>query len=263
MPEPVVLYEKKGHIAVITINRPEKMNAYNGEVCTLEVKYIKDFTDDPNLYVAILTGAGDKAFCGGADMRMRRVVPREGEPLPTPMPEAIFHHGDIKDVYKPIIAAINGYCVSGGLSHAMVCDIRIAAEHATFGLQQVRFGIPSPVGVNQLTRCVGLSNALPLILTGMRISAQEALRIGLIHKIVPLKDLMPAAFEMAELILQNPPTHVRLRKEDALRGYELPLETAKKLGGFIEQQVPPEETKEGVTSFLEKRKPDWSKIAKR
>ena len=259
MPEPVLLYEKKGPIAVITVNRPEKMNAYNGEVVTLLADAIDDFRDDPNIYVAILTGTGDKAFIAGADMTMM-APPKKDEPAPIPFPRGrMFHEGDIK-VYKPIIAAINGYCLSGGLCHALQCDIRIAAEHATFALQQVRFGAHSPSSTQLLSRRIGLSNALYLSLTGVRISAEEALRMGIIHKIVPLKDLMTAAFEMAETILANCPTHVRVRKEHALRGYSLPYDEARTMAAYLEDQVPAEERQEGVTSFLEKRKPDWSKV---
>ncbi len=262
MPEPVVLYEKKGPIAVVTINRPEKMNAYNGEVCTLEAKYFEDFRDDSNLHVAILTGAGDKAFIAGADMSEMR--PRkEGEPPPIPYPRGrTFHVGDIK-IWKPIIAAINGYCLSGGLCHALECDIRIAAEHATFGLQQVRFGVQSPASSQRLARMVGLSNALYLSLSGVRITAEEALRMGIIHKIVPLKDLMTAAFEMAETLLANVPTHLRARKEHLLRYFHLDYDDARALGGIIESQVPNEERQEGIRAFFEKRKPDWSNIFKK
>jgi E-phenylitaconyl-CoA hydratase len=262
MSEVVLLYEKKGPIAVITVNRPEKMNAYNGEVVTLLADAIEDFRDDPDVYVAILTGAGDRAFIAGADMAM--MVPQEeGEPTRVPFPRGrMFHEGDIK-VYKPIIAAINGYCLSGGLCHALQCDVRIAAEHATFALQQVRFGAHSPSSTQLLSRCIGLSNALYLSLTGVRISAEEALRMGIIHRIVPLEDLMPAAFEMAEIVLANCPTHVRVRKEHAIRGYSLPYDEARTMAAHLEDQVPAEERQEGVRSFREKRKPDWSKVTRR
>ena len=155
MPESLVLYEKKGPIAVVTINRPEKMNCYNGETCVSLGDIFCDFRDDPDLYVAILTGAGEKAFCAGADMR-GMVTPKEGEPAPLPFPRGrMFHEGDIK-IYKPIVAAINGYCLSGGLCHALQCDVRVAAEHATFGLQQVRFGARSPSSTQLLARNISI-----------------------------------------------------------------------------------------------------------
>jgi enoyl-CoA hydratase/carnithine racemase len=261
MSDSLVLYEKKGPIAIVTINRPEKMNVYNGEVCVLLGDAFCDFRDDPSLYVAILTGAGERAFCAGADMR-GMVPPKEGEPAPIPFPRGrMFHEGDIK-VYKPIVAAINGYCLSGGLCHALQCDIRIAAENATFGLQQVRFGAQSPASTHLLARNIGMSNAMYLSLTGARIDAEEALRMGIIHKIVPLKDLMSAAHDMADTLLDNCPTHLRARKEHLLRGYNLPYDEARAMGGYLESQVPAEERSEGITAFFEKRKPDWSKIPK-
>ena len=261
MSESLVLYEKKGPVAMVTINRPEKMNTYNGEVCLLLGDAFLDFRDDPDLYVAILTGTGDRAFCAGADMR-GMVPPKEGESAPIPFPRGrMFHEGDIK-IYKPIIAAINGYCLSGGLCHALQCDIRIAAEHATFGLQQVRFGAHSPSSTHLLARNIGMSNAMYLSLTGSRINAQEALRMGVIHKIVPLKDLMPAALEMAETLMGNCPSHLRARKEHLLRGYNLPYDEARAMGGYLEDQVPEEEKREGISAFFEKRKPDWSKVRK-
>jgi E-phenylitaconyl-CoA hydratase len=259
MSESLVLYEKKGPIAVVTINRPEKMNCYNGETCVSLGDIFCDFRDDPDLYVAILTGTGERAFCAGADMR-GMVTPKEGEPAPMPFPRGrMFHEGDIK-IYKPIVAAINGYCLSGGLCHALQCDVRIAAEHATFGLQQVRFGARSPSSTQLLARNIGMSNAMYLSLTGLRIDAQEALRMGIIHKIVPMKDLKDAAFDMAETLAANCPTHLRARKEHLLRGYNLPYDEARAMGGFLEDQVPDEERQEGIQSFFEKRKPDWSKV---
>ncbi|MBM2825160.1 MAG: hypothetical protein HW402_824 [Dehalococcoidales bacterium] len=257
MPEPVVLYEKKDRVAIITFNRPEKMNCYNGEVMALIRKYFIDFRDDNHLLVAILTGTGQKAFCAGADMRM--TTPKEGEAPSTPMSGPHWHVGDVR-VYKPVIAAINGYCLSGGLMHALSCDIRIAAEHAEFGIQQVRFGISSAASTQKMARCIGLSNATYLSLTGIRISAQEAFRMGIIHKITTLKDLMPAAFDMAELLMLNSPTHIRTRKEHLLRGQELPYDEARSMGAFLEEQVPDVEKEELVRAFFEKRKPDMNKI---
>ena len=263
MSEPVVLYEKKGHIAIITINRPQKMNAYNAEVLTMESEIWTDFRDDPNLYVAILTGTGDQAFCAGGDMSMLYTIRDEESPDTRIFEIPLFHTGDLH-IYKPIIAAVNGYCLSGGLSHALHCDIRIAAENATFGYQQVRYGaVPSWIGPAMLPHQIGLSNTLYLLLTGARIDAQEALRMSLIHKIVPQKDLMTAAFEMAETLLMNSPSHMRVKKEASFRALSLPIEEAKMMSFYMEGKVPKEESKEGVASFLEKRKPDWSKVIKK
>lgn len=262
MSGPAVVYEKRGGIAIITINRPEKMNAYNAEVNRLEKEVFSDFRDDPDMLVAIITGAGEKAFCAGADMNAIRPSTSTGPSASTGVQssEEMYHLRDAK-VYKPIIAAINGYCLSGGLSLALDCDVRIAAEHASFGLQQARYGARSPNGVQELTRHIGLSRALYLIVTGTRIGAQEALQMGIVHKVVPLKDLMSTALEVAEAIQMNSPTHVRVRKEAAIRFLNLPFDEACRMGGILEDQVPPEEKREGIAAFLEKRKPNWHKMS--
>lgn len=260
MPEPVVLYEKKDHVAIITLNRPAKMNAYNAEVLIKESEIWADFRDDPNLYVAILTGAGDQAFCAGGDMTMMSTIRNDDSPDSRIFRIPLFHNGDLR-IMKPIIGAINGYCLSGGLTHALHTDIRIASENATFGYQQVRYAAsPSWMGPARLPHEIGLSNTLYLLLTGTRIDAQEALRMCLIHKIVPQKDLMAAAFEMAETLLMNSPSHMAIKKDSIFRCLSLPLEEAKMVSWFQEGKVPMAESKEGVASFLEKRKPDWSKV---
>jgi enoyl-CoA hydratase/carnithine racemase len=256
--EPVVIYEKRDHVAVITLNRPEKLNAYNAEVLTLESEIWADFRDDPDLYVAILTGAGEKSFCAGADLSMMNTIRDEDSPDSSINRIPLFHMGHHK-VYKPIIAAINGYCVSGGLAHALMCDIRIAAEHSRFAFQQVKFAaVPSVIGTVVLPKYIGLSNALYMILTAKQIDAETALRWGLIHEVVPADKVMDAAWEMAETILLNSPSHMMAKKEGALRGISLPIDEAKLMAASLDIQVPIAESKEGTSAFLEKRKPDWS-----
>lgn len=262
MSEPVVLYEKRGHVALITLNRPEKLNAYDAEVLTLESEIWADFRDDPDLYVAILTGTGERSFCAGADLSMMHTIRDDDSPDQRINEIPLFHMGQ-HQIYKPIIAAINGYCVSGGLAHALMCDIRIAADHARFAFQQVKFAaVPSVIGTVVLPKYIGLSNALYMILTGKQIDAPTALSWGLVHEVVPAKDLMSAAWEMADTLLMNSPTHMRVKKEAALRGISLPIEEAKMMAGFLDSRVPVTESKEGTSAFLEKRAPDWSKVAR-
>lgn len=257
-----VLYEKQDGVAVITLNRPEKLNAYNADVLELESEIWTDFRDDPKMRVAILTGAGDRSFCAGADLSMMNTIRDEGSAdderignLPL-----VFHMGQ-HDIYKPIIGAINGYAVSGGLAHALQCDIRIAAEHARFAFQQVKFAaVPSVTGTVLLPKYIGLSNALYMILTGKQIDAQTALMWGLVHEVVPAEDLMKAAWDMAETIMKNSPSHLRSKKEGALRGVAMPMEEAKMMALHLEAKVPVAESKEGISAFLEKRDPDWSKF---
>ena len=260
MSEPVVLYEKHGHVALITLNRPEKLNAYNADVLALESEIWADFRDDPKLLVAILTGAGDKSFCAGADLSMMNTIRDDDSPDKRITEIPLFHMGEHR-IYKPIIAAINGYCVSGGLAHALMCDIRIAAEHARFAFQQVKFAaVPSVIGTVVLPKYIGLSNALYMILSAKQIDAERALSWGLVHEVVPAKDLMSAAWEMADTLLMNSPTHMQVKKEAALRGISLPIDEAKMMAGFLDARVPVSESKEGTAAFLEKRRPDWSSV---
>jgi enoyl-CoA hydratase/carnithine racemase len=260
MSEPVVIYEKKGHVALITLNRPEKLNAYNADVLDLESKIWADFRDDPNLYVAILTGAGDRAFCAGADLSMMNTIRDEDSPDERINKIPLFHMGQ-HQIYKPIIAAINGYCVSGGLAHALMCDIRIATPSARFAFQQVKFAaVPSVIGTVVLPKYIGLSNAMYMILSAEQIDAQTALSWGLVHKVVAQEDLMTSAWAMAETLLMNSPSHMMAKKEGALRGISLPIEEAKMMAASLEVSVPVAESKEGTSAFLEKRKPDWDKV---
>ncbi len=184
-----IIYEKKDKIAIITINRPEAMNAIDPETSEELSKAWMDFRDDPSLWVAILTGAGDKAFSAGADLK--KMIPflatlspferRERE-------EKCPGFGGITrrlNIWKPIIAAINGFCLAGGLEMALACDIRVAAEHATFGLMEVSRGIiPGAGGTQRLPRMIPVAKAMEMILMAQRIDAQEALRLGLVNRVV-------------------------------------------------------------------------------
>jgi enoyl-CoA hydratase/carnithine racemase len=260
MSEPVVLYEKRDQIALITLNRPEKLNAYDAEVLMLESEIWADFRDDPDLQVAILTGAGDRAFCAGADLSMMRTIRDDDSPDQRISQIPLFHMGEHK-IHKPIIAAIHGYCLSGGLAHALMCDIRIAAENSRFAFQQVKFAaVPSVIGTVVLPKYIGLSAALYMILTAKQIDAQRALQWSLVHEVVPREELMPAAWEMAETVLQNSPSHMQAKKEGALRGITLPFEEAKMMAAYLDNKVPVAESKEGTSAFLEKRAPDWRKV---
>jgi enoyl-CoA hydratase/carnithine racemase len=260
--EAVVLYEKRDHVALITLNRPAKLNAYDAEVLELESEIWADFRDDPSLLVAILTGAGDRAFCAGADLSMMNTIRDADSPDERINSIPLFHMGHHK-IYKPIIAAINGYCVSGGLAHALMCDIRIATPSARFAFQQAKFAaVPSVIGTVVLPKYIGLSNALYMVLTAKQIDAATALTWGLVHEVVEPEDLMSAAWEMAETVMGNSPSHLRVKKEGALRSVSLPIEEAKLMAAALEASVPVAESKEGTSAFLEKRKPDWTQFIK-
>ena len=187
-----------------------------------------DFRDDPNLWVGILTGAGEKAFSAGADLKtmipmlakLSAIERRERE-------EKFPGLGGITrglNIWKPIIAAINGLCLAGGLEMALSCDLRVAAEHATFGLMEVSRGIiPGAGGTQRLPRMIPIAKAMEMILMAQRIDAQEALRLGLVTRVVPLAELMPTAMKMAEAISQNAPLAVRAAKEAIIRGLSTTL----------------------------------------
>lgn len=253
--------EKRERIAILTINRPEAMNALDPETSRALTEAWIEFRDDAEVWVAILTGAGDKSFCAGADLKTvgayyRNLTPTERRARADTQPGlgGITRH---LNIWKPIIAAINGHCLAGGLELALSCDLRIAAEHATFGLTEVKWGImPGAGGTQRLPRAIPLCKALEMILTAERISAQEARRIGLINQVAPLSDLMPAAIKMAERICENGPLAVRAAKEAVWRGLELPLEDGLRLEWFLAESLrQTEDAQEGPRAFTEKRPP--------
>jgi enoyl-CoA hydratase/carnithine racemase len=256
-----IIYEKKGRIATITINRPEVRNAIDLETGQELIEAWTDFRDDPDVWAAILTGAGDKAFSSGADLSSvgeyyRSLTPFERRHLSetTPGLGGITRHIRIM---KPIIAAINGYCFAGGLEMALACDFRLASDNAVFGLLEVTRGIiPGAGGTQRLPRIIPLTKALEMILLGRKIDAQEAFRIGLVNEVIPLSDLMPAAYRMAEEVCRNGPLAVQAAKEAVYRGLELPLEEGLRLEQFLAEPVRnSDDAKEGVQAFLKKRDP--------
>jgi E-phenylitaconyl-CoA hydratase len=258
-----VIYEKKDKIAVITINRPEAMNSIDPETSEELARVWTDFRDDPDLWVAILTGAGEKAFSAGADLKkmipmLARLAPIERREREEKFPGL----GGITrglNIWKPIIAAINGFCLAGGLEIAMACDIRVAAEHATFGLMEVSRGIiPGAGGTQRLPRLIGVTRAMEMILLAQRIDATEALRLGLVNRVVPAAEVMPAALKYAEAILQNAPLAVRAAKEAIVRGLSMPLEEGLRLEPVIQSYLlQSQDAIEGPKAFAEKRKPVW------
>lgn len=248
------LYEKKDRIAVLTINRPEAMNAFTAEMLRAMDAAFDDFNKDAELWVAILTAAGDKAFSSGMDLKEAIPLLATGDELGyedhTKRP--------FSDVFKPIIAAVNGYCIAGGLEFLQGTDIRIAAEHATFGLGEVRWGIIPTGGSHiRLPRQIPWAVAMELLLTGRPLDARRAYDIGLVNQVVPAEELMPTAFKLAETICKNGPLAVRTAKEIAVRslGLESGFVLEKALGARV---MASEDAKEGPRAFAEKRKPRFT-----
>ena len=246
----VVEYKKEGRIAHIIINRPDAMNAFNSEVFQALWYAFADFRDDNDLWVAVLTGAGDRAFSAGADIKgLVSGFSPEGDDVPV-RPD---------NVWKPFIAAINGYCLGGGCELALMCDIRIASENAQFGQPEVNIGfMPAMGGTVRIPRFLPRAIAAEMLLTGNRINAQEALRIGLVSRVVPKEKLMDTAREIANTILTRGPLGVRAVKESMVRGYDMTLDEGlaleKELSGYLRAT---EDFVEGAKAFAEKRPPQY------
>ena len=247
-------YTKEGKIATFTINRPEAMNALNLQVTRELHEALIDFRDDENLWVGIFTGAGDKAFCAGA--AIKGVLPclaKDGQGM---WAFAATHNRGM-DLWKPLIAAINGFCLGGGLEIALGCDIRIAGEKARLGVPEVTLGlIPGDGGTQRLPRAIPRCKAAEMLLMGRLIDAQEAYRIGLVNTVVPPDQVMSTAKEWAETICKAGPLAVRAAKQAMLRGCEMPLNDGLRLEFMLNAYVTStEDFTEGTTAFVEKRKP--------
>jgi len=247
-------YKKEGRIAIFTINRPEALNSMNMEAVRELHETMVDFRDDPELWVGIITGAGEKAFSAGADIKDTLPFMKEHRDSPWATP-AIPMRG--LELWKPLIAAINGLALGGGLEIALACDIRIASENARFGTPEVTLGlIPGWGGTQRLPRMLPWCKAAEILLMGRLIDAQEASRIGLVNKIVPVEELMPTAREWAEVICQAGPLAVRAAKEAMIRGCGMTLEEGLRLENSLEAYLlETEDFTEGTTAFVEKRKP--------
>ena len=254
-----VNYEKRGKTAVITLNRPESYNAINSDVWQGLTDFWLAARDDPDVWVLIVTGAGDKAFCAGVDLKetteRKLQAEKEGRPFVSAMPQVTPMKG--MDMPKPVIAAINGIAAGGGLELALACDIRIAAEHARLGLPEVAVGlIPGAGGTQRIPRLIPFGLALEMLMTGDLIPAQEACRLGLVNKVVPAAELLPAALSLADRINENGPLAVRAVKEAACRGMQMSLAEGLQLETLIVNRVrQSEDSWEGPRAFAEKRKP--------
>lgn len=254
-----VIYQKTGHIAYVTIDNAAKENCLSEQVDHDLWKVWYDFRDDPELYVAILTGAGEKSFCSGSDLAayVENVSKRTAEWNRRRALEGPNLGGITKgiNVWKPIIGAINGHCLAAGMELAMACDIRVAADHAVFGVANRRWNVGAESGLTQrLPHIVGLGNALELLITGRWFDAAEAYRIHFVNRVVPARDLMPACTEMAEQICQFPQSSLRTDKEACVRGLGLPLEEGLRLENTLwNTNLALSDTVEGPRAFVAKR----------
>lgn len=255
--------EQHEHILVVTIDRPEARNAINLAMTQTLIGIWRNFADDPDLRVAVLTGAGDLAFCAGADLK------EVGAWYASMTPEERHHHAETEpglggitrnlDPGKPIIAAINGICFAGGLEMALACDIRVAAEHATFGFPEAKWGLmPGAGGTQRLPATTADSTAMEMLLTGDPIDAERALCSGLVSTVVPASELMVTAMGLATRIARNAPLATRAVRRAAREGRHLPIEE----GLRLEQQIAEplrqsEDVQEGLRAFRERRTPQF------
>ena len=255
-----ILYEKRGRVAYITINRPEARNAIDLETSRELAQAWQDFRDDENVWIGVLTGAGEKAFSAGADLKS--LIPMMTGAARNNAAADDGGFGGITrgfECWKPIIAAVNGFCLAGGTEMMLACDLRIASENATIGLTEVRWGIiPGAGGTQRLPRIIPLARAMEIILLGEPITAEEAYRIGLINKVVPQAELMNEVERWVNTLLERGPLALRAAKQAMLQGLDMTLAEGMQLEQrLFRQMLATEDAKEGPLAFAQKRKPEF------
>jgi enoyl-CoA hydratase/carnithine racemase len=254
-----VLYERKGHISTITLNRPEVRNAFTlAMLDELNECFIR-FRSDENAWVAVVTGAGS-AFSAGHDVNEINSLFKKGLGELPSLWDTFYHNSFQYDLelYKPVIAAVNGHCVGEGCLTAMSCDLRICSESALFSFPEVVIGIPTIIGGIKAARLMGLGHSMELILMGEQKDAKWAYRTGLVNKVVPDAELMDAAYAWAGRLAKLGPIAVRCAKEVILRSLDTNFFEAARLGEAMRRvSLQSNDAREGVTSFIEKRAPKF------
>ncbi len=251
------LLERRGGILIVTINRPNRMNALDRNTLRKGSALIERINYERDTRVVIVTGAGDKAFCAGADLKERQGMNSAEVRQYIQIIKSTLNA--LENLSKPVIAAVNGVALGGGLEFALACDIRIASPNARFGLTETSLGIiPGAGGTQRLPRLIGRGRAKEMIFAAEIIDAKTALEYGLINQIAPEGRLMEAALEIAEKILKNAPLAVEQAKIAVNRGMELPLDKALELeSNAYEKLIPTKDRVEALTAFREKRKPEF------
>jgi enoyl-CoA hydratase/carnithine racemase len=257
MTDEFVRFEKRGRVAWVTLNRPEVMNALHPP-CHDRLDAIWDeFATDPELWVAVLTGTGERAFCAGNDLKW---TAQNANRMP-PLPKGGFAGLATRfDLVKPVIAAVNGVALGGGFEVVLACDVVIAAQHAQFGLPEPRVGLVAAAGgAQRLPRQIPLKVAMGMMLTGEAITAARALELGLVNEVVAREDLLDAAGRWAERIAACSPLSVRATKQAALNGLDRPLQDAIAIGNYpaVLELLRSDDALEGPRAFAEKRRPQW------
>ena len=247
---------REGHLLIVTINRPERMNALHPPSNFELAKVFDDFAADPELWVAIITGAGDRAFSAGNDLRWQA----EGNKIEVP-PSGFAGLTARYDLNKPVIAAVNGVAMGGGFEIALACDLIIASDNAIFALPEPRVGLAALAGgLHRLPRQIGTKQAMGMILTGRQVKAAEGKELGFVNEVVPAADLLAAAKRWAGLIMECSPMSIRASKEAVYKGLD-EADLAKAVTGkypAVAALFRSEDLIEGPRAFAEKRKPNWT-----
>ena len=263
-----LIYEKKGRIAYLTINRPEAHNAIDPRTVIDMLKAWTDYRDDANCSCAIITGAGEKAFCAGLDLGTTIPIltnaraPENEEERIIASDQSLIDRATLRnfELYKPVIAAVNGFAIAGGMEIVQATDIRITSENARFGLQEAKWGL-FPLGGStvRLPRQVPYCRAMEIMLTGELIDAEEALRIGLINRVVPADRLMSEVEKIADRIIRNGPLSLRNIKKSVINCMGLTIEEGLDLEYRLGQEVfHSRDAREGPLAFMEKREPAFT-----
>jgi enoyl-CoA hydratase/carnithine racemase len=254
-----VQFEQVDGIATVTVDRRDKLNAMDWQTYDEITEAFRSIERDPGIRVGIVTGAGNRAFSAGADLKTMHGAEQPDARTSDWQPWVADRWDFGATTTKPMIAAINGYALAGGLELALICDIRIASSNAQFGTPEVKWDLLHGYGAYRLPKIVGLSHAMEMLMTGTFIDAETALRIGLVSRVVPADELMPPAVQLARTIAANGPTAVRMTKELVQRGQELPLENyLRLLRMFYDRIDESEDQREGLQAFAQRRKPDYA-----
>ncbi|MDI6885755.1 MAG: enoyl-CoA hydratase [archaeon] len=252
-----LLYEKKENVATITLNRPKSLNALNTALLTELKDTLEDAEADAEVRVIVITGAGEKAFCAGADVAEIRDKNPEEACAWSQWVQGILTF--IEQMRKSVIAKIHGFCLGGGLELALACDFRIASEKAIFGMPEVNLAIiPGGGGTQRLPRLIGKTKALELLMAGEQIDAAEAFRLTLVNNVVPAAELDNEVDELIKKLLSKSPVTLAILKDAVNKGIEMDLERAlQHEAECFESVLKTEDAREGLKAFLEKRKPEF------
>jgi enoyl-CoA hydratase/carnithine racemase len=260
MSDNVVLYEKRGHIAFVTFNRPEALNSYNDQSHAELRKVWRDVCGDNNVWAVVLTGAGNKAFCAGRDVKELSIFQQQGKLVPRYDPASPtygeFGHVWCFDIVKPMVGAINGFVVGGGLSFFFGCDLRVMAEDAWLSDGHVNIGQFG--GPEAVAQAMPYAIAAELVLMGGRLSAQRAYQLGVVNRVVPSDQVLPEATRMAERLCEMAPLAVQ-RSKETMQTLRKPPHGVKRLSDYYAADMRlTEDGREGPRAFAEKRKPVWT-----